>query len=603
MAALSLMNDTPTPEHRSLLARLFSRKTITRGLFVLACFATLIAVIYAVENWRGQRVWAEVKSRLQARGRSFDPAAFVPAPVPDDQNIFKAPGMESFIKGNSNTFSPRLTTAALSAPGHYTNRAPIVAAEIRVISPDAPANHAEPEAVLTFTDSDAGSRALQLLSQALGPSAEGPTGNIVTARDLEQTKPAQILFRSATPLSAQDLLRLFPTTASATIGPAANKLRIEPSGDNSYRVLAAPSPGVIAAEYLAATEPLEADFDLLRQALNRPCARMEGDYEQLFAIPIPNYILVRNVAQALSQRAQCHLLLGQPEAAWRDLALVREMCRLLGPKPSDKPVTLVSAMIEVAVTGLYLQTVKDGLRLRAWREPQLTAIQTQLSRINLLPLMSAAMDSEMVAVCAIFERSSPDEIANIFSFGKPRASALDKLRDPFYRFYKLAPRGWIHQNMASIALRNQEAMETLDLTNNRISAHGVDDFALREGSREKRSSPYTWMAAVAIPNFARALQTLARNQTRANQAQIACALEKHRLATGRYPDALDKLVPQYVHQLPTELFNGQPLRYHLTPDGSYLLYSVGWNETDDSGVPGKENLEGDWVWRPESASF
>jgi hypothetical protein len=597
------MDDTPIPTRRRLPARLFSRRTIAGGMFLVACFATVIAVIYAVENWRGQRAWKEAKNRLQARGRVFDASIFVPAPVPDEQNFFKAPGMESFIKGRSNTFSSHLGAASSRAPLHYTRREPIVAAEVRVVSPATPIDQAETAAVLTFDDTGTGTRALQLLGQALGASMEGPTGNMVTARDLEQTRPAQIILRSATPLSAHDLERLFPTNASATLGPAANKLRLEPSGADSYRVLVAPSPGVIAAEYLAATDPFEADCEALRQALKRPYCRIEGDYEHLFAMPIPNFVLVRNLAQTLAQRAQCHLLLGQPEAAWRDVALVREMCRLLGPKPEDKPVTLVSAMIEVAVTGLYVQIVKDGLRLHAWREPQLTSIQAQLAQVQLLPRLSAAMDSEMVAVCAIFERSSPEEIANLFSFGEPKAGVIARLRNPTYVFHTLAPRGWVLQNMATIALRNQEALETLDLTNNRISAHSVDAFALREGTRTRRSTPYNWMAAASVPNFAKALQTLARNQTRANQALIACALERARLATGRYPGSLDELVPQYLEQPPRELFTGKPFIYRATPEGSYVLYSVGWNETDEGGVPGKGNLEDDWVWRPELTSL
>jgi hypothetical protein len=157
--------------------------------------------------------------------------------------------------------------------------------------------------------------------------------------------------------------------------------------------------------------------------------------------------------------------------------------------------------------------------------------------------------------------------------------------------------------MASMALRNQEVMDTLDLTNNRVMAARIDAFALREGNRQKRSSPYTWMAAVAIPNFAKAMQTVARNETRAHQAWLACALERYRLANGSYPKSLENLVPRYVDRLPTDLFNGKPLRYLPAPDGNYVLYSVGWNESDDGGVPGKESLEGDWVWRPESASF
>ena len=35
-------------------------------------------------------------------------------------------------------------------------------------------------------------------------------------------------------------------------------------------------------------------------------------------------------------------------------------------------------------------------------------------------------------------------------------------------------------------------------------------------------------------------------------------------------------------------------------NGKFVLYSVGWNEKDDGGVPGKELFDpkdGDWVWQ------
>ena len=51
-------------------------------------------------------------------------------------------------------------------------------------------------------------------------------------------------------------------------------------------------------------------------------------------------------------------------------------------------------------------------------------------------------------------------------------------------------------------------------------------------------------------------------------------------------------------------FNGEPLKYHRTGTGQYVLYSVGWNESDDGGVVGVLRIEersslsqGDWVWR------
>jgi hypothetical protein len=84
---------------------------------------------------------------------------------------------------------------------------------------------------------------------------------------------------------------------------------------------------------------------------------------------------------------------------------------------------------------------------------------------------------------------------------------------------------------------------------------------------------------------------------------VACALERFRLAHGNYPETLDSLTLQFIAQLPHDLINGQPLKYRRTDDGRFVLYSVGWNETDDGGKveltkSGNADInKGDWVWR------
>jgi hypothetical protein len=98
------------------------------------------------------------------------------------------------------------------------------------------------------------------------------------------------------------------------------------------------------------------------------------------------------------------------------------------------------------------------------------------------------------------------------------------------------------------------------------------------------------------------LPALLWDQMRVNEAQIACALERYHLAKGEYPEALDALVPQFIEMLPHDIINGEPLKYRRTAEGSFLLYSVGWNETDDGGQAVAhpelaENLKmRDWVW-------
>lgn len=45
----------------------------------------------------------------------------------------------------------------------------------------------------------------------------------------------------------------------------------------------------------------------------------------------------------------------------------------------------------------------------------------------------------------------------------------------------------------------------------------------------------------------------------------------------------DALAPQFIIKLPHDVINGQPLKYRRTDDGSFILYSMGWNEKDDGG--------------------
>lgn len=109
---------------------------------------------------------------------------------------------------------------------------------------------------------------------------------------------------------------------------------------------------------------------------------------------------------------------------------------------------------------------------------------------------------------------------------------------------------------------------------------------------------YTFAASLAQGAFERACQLTAHSQTEINQALIACALERFRLAHGEYPENLDALVPQFLDTIPHDIIGGGPLHYHRAPQGTFVLYSVGWNGRDDGGVRDQPlpGTDGDWVW-------
>ena len=351
-----------------------------------------------------------------------------------------------------------------------------------------------------------------------------------------------------------------------------------------------------AVKYLAWSDQFEPDFNLIRDALKRPYARIDGDYSIPYEVPIPNFVNVRSVAQVLAKRAKCDLLLGQPDKALQELTLLHDMCRLLEAAPTGKPMTLVAAMINVAVTGLYVDTIASGLQSRTWQEPQIVTLQKQLSEINLTSFVVEALTkTEPAAVCRDAEIVW---IPKLFDMtGKMKWS--DKVKWWFW------PRGWTYQNMVNVAVLEEKPLEGFDLAHDTVAPRKFEE-ANREVDQFVRhgKSPYKILAAIAVPNFAKAEQTTAHNQTMVNEAQIVCALERYRLANGEYPGTLDALLPQFIEKLPHDIIGGAPLIYHPTADGIFLLYSIGWNEKDDGGqqeTPQTKNgaidfTKGDWVW-------
>jgi hypothetical protein len=596
----------PEPEpgdHHGLLCW----RNVRRWLFVLTCLATLIGLFYAVEDWRGRRAWEQCRRGLEAKGAVLDWNAFIPAQVPDEENVFKAPKMtEWFVRGpfldsfrDDKAKPPKEIAPFAARQGSKPGEKDVLVAEVDVVAP-APASGSEHGGeVLRFEDPAAGDQAAKLLAAAIGPCAEGPTACVIVGRPLDQIKPARLVLEAAAAPSVGALKALFtrsPVSQAPLAVPGGNYLQVTPAGSNLFRVWL-PREVYSATDYLAYTQPTQADFDVMRQGLRRPFARIDGDYQRPYERPIPNFVRLRTVAQMLAQRALCYLLLGQPEAAWHELAEVRGVCRMLEGKPASNAPTLVDAMIDVAITGLYTTIIRDGLARHTWREAELAAMQQQLEQVNFIPLLNRSFHAERAATCRTLESTPPSELVKLFGFGGEVRFWLDRLKDPRYLLVRFAPRGWIYQNMCAGAPQEQRLLEALDVPNDQVLSGKLDQVAVQVGAAFRSRSPYNFLMAAALPNFVKATQTMARNQTLANEAYVACGLERYRLTHGQYPETLEALVPRFAAKLPHDIIGGQPLIYHRTAQGRFVLYSVGWNERDDGGVPGKTAGEGDWVWQ------
>jgi hypothetical protein len=152
-------------------------------------------------------------------------------------------------------------------------------------------------------------------------------------------------------------------------------------------------------------------------------------------------------------------------------------------------------------------------------------------------------------------------------------------------------------------MHQQFIVPLIDLTNRIVSPATLRQALAVMASRTKHYSYYQIEAQAVFPAIAPGVMKVARIQAQVDLARVACALERYRLANGNYPETLDPLAPQFIAPLPHDLINGQPLHYHRTDDGKFILYSIGWDEKDDGGkifLTEKGNVDpkkGDWIWQ------
>lgn len=76
---------------RRLLRASISWPTLRGLLLAGAVLLTLVALFYAVEDWRGNRAWEKQRRALEAKGEKLLLAELAPPPVPDAQNLAMAP--------------------------------------------------------------------------------------------------------------------------------------------------------------------------------------------------------------------------------------------------------------------------------------------------------------------------------------------------------------------------------------------------------------------------------------------------------------------------------------------------------------------------------
>ena len=286
-------------------------------------------------------------------------------------------------------------------------------------------------------------------------------------------------------------------------------------------------------------------------------------------------LLLERLHLLFQVRACASLALGQNADAAEDVLAGLRLARLARQLPDTRSTVRVQVLLMRS-----LQPLWEGLSQHAWTEPQLAPFQHELGGFNLLADYTNAVRRIVLAHIEVW-RAIPDSTNSETALPATDGGYQSE------RAWRLQPRAWWYESCIQLHNAGRNAIEQVDVAAGRIQRtmnwSDLEGLLLDSPSRELLQSSWWLVANPASVAFA---------QTSVNQATIACALERFRLANGVYPETLEQLVPALLARVPHDAVPGRPIIYQHVAEGSFILRGGGPNGTDDRKNPASD----DWLW-------
>jgi hypothetical protein len=365
----------------------------------------------------------------------------------------------------------------------------------------------------------------------------------------------------------------------------------EPPGGYNTEARDAESRRRAAPLVLAGLQTNEADFAELRTALRRPGARYPIDYtlDNPWAILLPHLKHIKDTCQRLSLKAAAELAAGQAEQAFADITLGLDLADTLKREP-----IIISYLVRIGAVEMAIRPLWEGLAEHRWSDKQLESLQARLQQYDFFADLKLPVESEQAAVLLTVDLfRHRGSLGGNGDLGTPNSWVMH-----------LIPGGWFDFEQLNYCRLLHEGFDPIFESQGKINARQIEASAREQvtelsGTGFERWIHHRVIATLMLPALGRLAQKSSIAQTTVMQAATACALERYRLTNGQFPETLSSLVPRFMAQLPSDLFTGEPHKYRRSADGQFVLYSVGWNGSDDGGTPGKvlfDDHQGDWVW-------
>jgi hypothetical protein len=380
------------------------------------------------------------------------------------------------------------------------------------------------------------------------------------------------------------------------------------------------------AEVEAAVDRNAELFATLQQIIEKPNFDFHIPYDKgIDRLDFPGLQLAETKGAALQLQAAvlCDLHRGDTAAAVKNqratLAIAQGM--------RDEHL-VISELVRIAISAIAVPGTWEILQSPNVTDGQLAALQDDWAKLEFIHSMETAFELERADGIKTVRRwrnvgsDFASQALYVTALSMPNPSTWDRLRMKSDNFL------WQYWWSYSDELRSLKGQETLleaaraaqtndallaiqtQLQANMAVISTTTNINNAFGSSDPMAKEIEFALSDSVQSLAKSFSRMIKMEAAKRIVVTAIALKRYQLKHGKYPASLAALVPEFLPAVPRDAMDGQPLRYRLNTDGSFVLYSIGDDGRDDGGDPSTTGanwrslywqFSRDWVW-PQPAT-
>jgi hypothetical protein len=295
--------------------------------------------------------------------------------------------------------------------------------------------------------------------------------------------------------------------------------------------------------------------------------------DELLNLLLSEISSMRSAAELLAADARIRAIDGDAAGAIADLNALFAMAEHVTRKP-----TMITALAAINIETRAAETMEFVLARCDASAAELAALEIEpmFSHVRMISSALSGEEALGLSILATLEEPGHHDIPSRY---------LPEVLIPMYRVflmsdeiegYNVAAGEW--QRLAAMPHHKSKALWR----------------TLPQRMRKKQTGFLTPKMMPAVSGYP---DRAATGDSRHRLASLATAVTVFRVKTGALPESLDKLIPEYIEAIPTDPFDGEPLRMIGAKDGGAILYSIGPDLKDDGGQALDNNKAGDVVFR------